>query len=403
MTSAIIREAIDAGLFGKLPVTFSAYLMDQLKSWDLLFPAERRYYERLVRLLHQSEAAAVQELFHPMREVESRMKLPPALWSTREFTLDHVDFLNRSPVYPEWRRAVSDIFAKIDPVLEAEVARSGKARLAVVLAPAEVPLPTERMWTRIARHGRRIPVQPPDDLTEYSRRASALLSAYAARYPEYEAWAVETGNEFTNNGRGPVILSYSALDKYRSRLMLEVNRIVQSEQIRGPRQLGARLRELKVHASESSIAGDTLLADFTRSVLLNGNGTLLINNTFVEWATVQAVRRARPAVMVSSFGIRNKMKPFSSLLIYTDQEKANPIPAQMDVLGTSVDLEVFYQYIWQEFEKYAEYRRNTAYLYLAPGAEQLLCIAPRDFPLLAESGTLRLARVFENASAWLGV
>ena len=30
-----------------------------------------------------------------------------------------------------------------------------------------------------------------------------------------------------------------------------------------------------------------------RSVLLSGNGTLLINNTFVEWATVQAVRRAK--------------------------------------------------------------------------------------------------------------
>jgi hypothetical protein len=185
--------------------------------------------------------------------------------------------------------------------------------------------------------------------------------------------------------------------------MSEVNRIVQSEQVRGPRQLGMRLRELKLNASESPVGRDTLLAEFTRAVLLNGNGTLLLNNTFVEWATVQAVRRARPAVMVVSFGIRNKMKPFSSLLIYADQEKASPIPSQMDVLGTSVDLEVFYQYIWQEFEKYPEYKRNTAYLFLAQGADELLCIAPADFPLLADKAGLALEKVMEHGAAWLGL
>ena len=39
-----------------------------------------------------------------------------------------------------------------------------------------------------------------------------------------------------------------------------------------------------------------------------------------------------------------------------------PIPDQMDTLGTSVDLEIFYQYLWQECEKYAEYRRKTPML-----------------------------------------
>jgi hypothetical protein len=403
MTSEVIKAAIESGLLRRLPVTFSAYLADQLRGWDMLFPAERGYFERLVNLLQRSEKTAVDELFRPMRDVETRMNLPAELWSKRQFTLDHVDFLNRSPVYPEWRRAVSAIFAKIDPVLEAEVARSGKPRLAIVFAPAEVPVSPDRMWTRIAQHGKRIALAPPDHLAEYSRRTASLVAKYAAQHPQYQSWMIEANDDFAGTGTGPVVLSYSALQKYRSRLMSEVNRIVQSEQIRGPRQLGARLRELKLLASESSVAEDTLLAEFTRSVLLNGNGTLLINNTFVEWATVQAVRRARPSFLVSSFGIRNKMKPFSSLLIYTDQEKSNPIPAQMDVLGTSVDLEIFYQYIWQEFEKYAEYRRNTAYLFVAQGADQMLCIAPRDFPLLGETGTPPLSRIFEHASAWLGV
>ena len=143
-----------------------------------------------------------------------------------------------------------------------------------------------------------------------------------------------------------------------------------------------RLKRLNTLPLEASFAAHPVLSEFVRAVLLTGNGTLLINNTFVEWAAIQAIRRARPVAMVISFGVRNKLKPFSNMLLYSDQRTASPIPNQMDNLGTYVDLEVFYQYIWQEFEKYAEYRNKTANLFLADGLEELFCIAPPDFPLL---------------------
>lgn len=118
---------------------------------------------------------------------------------------------------------------------------------------------------------------------------------------------------------------------------------------------------------------------------------------------MQAVRRARPSVIQVAFGIRNKVKPFSSVLIYTDQEAANPIPTQMDTLGSYVDLEVFYQYVWQEFEKYAEYRRNTVYLFVGDGLDELLAIAPPDFALLHETGPVALDTVHQHARSWLGL
>jgi hypothetical protein len=160
---------------------------------------------------------------------------------------------------------------------------------------------------------------------------------------------------------------------------------------------------LKLHPDDGELAGDPVMAEFVRAVLLSGNGTLLINNTFVEWAAVQAVRRARPSLAVISFGIRNKVKPFSSLLIYADQDKATPVPTQMDTMGTYVDLEIFYQYIWQEFEKHAEYRNNTAYLFVAEGIDELLVIAPRDFPLLVARARVTMPEVGLRAREWLGL
>jgi hypothetical protein len=68
-----------------------------------------------------------------------------------------------------------------------------------------------------------------------------------------------------------------------------------------------------------------------------------------------------------------------------------------------VDLEVFYQYVWQEFEKYAEYRSNTAYLFAGEGMEEMLVMAPADCPLLTASGPLKLPAVFQHLKDWLGV
>ena len=185
--------------------------------------------------------------------------------------------------------------------------------------------------------------------------------------------------------------------------MEQVNEMVTREQIPGPRQLGERLQKMNPGALRRIAGGDQVLRDFLQSVLLNGNGTLLINNTFVEWATIQAIRRARPTLVGVSFGIRNKVKPFSSLLIYSDQEETNPIPTQADMLGSFVDLEVFYEYIWRECEKYAEYRRNTAYLFVGEGMDALLAIGPPDFPLLQADKPIKLEEVFAVATEWLSI
>jgi hypothetical protein len=75
----------------------------------------------------------------------------------------------------------------------------------------------------------------------------------------------------------------------------------------------------------------------------------------------------------------------------------------MDTLGSYVDLEIFYQYVWQEFQKYAEYRANTAHLFVGDGMDEMLAIAPPDFPLLSASAPVKLTAVFAQLKEWLGV
>jgi hypothetical protein len=418
--SPIVQGFIETGLFDQLPVTFSTYCFDQLKDWALLFAAEKDYFERLFGLIGRSDPAQIQKLFAPLLEVEAKMGVNEKVWSKRQFTLDQVDFLNRSPQYPEWRKAIAQIFSSLDPVLNEEIARVGRARLVVVTSPAELPVGPDRMWTRFRQHGKLVPLalSSEDEIQDYlpqvltgaksQARGKTLAELYVDRKARsaHDAWIIEAGTRFsrtTPEQNGLVRLSYDGLLKYRTRLMTEVDKLLKTQNIRGPRQLGEQLKQLHVLPSENECASDPVLAEFLRSVFLSGNGTLLINNTFVEWSTIQAVRRARPSVVLVSFGIRNKIKPFSSLLIYTDQESSNPVPSQMDALGSYVDLEVLLHYVWMEFEKYPEFRRNTVYYFLGEGMDEMLVLAPSDFPLLTAQSAVPLSRLFELAKEWIQV
>jgi hypothetical protein len=383
MVSPVLQKLIDAGLFERIPATFSTFFFEQIKDWDTLFPAEHSYFERLFLLIDKLPPADFEELFSPLRSLEPKMGVNERTWPRRSFKLDQVDFLNRNARYAEWRAEIAKIFSRLDPVLDEDTRRRGRPRLVIVLSPAELPVGPDRLWTRLT--GRRIALESPLDTAVHI--APLLARGDAARF---DRWLVQASTEITA-APGVVSLDYDALAAYRQRLMNDVATVVEKEQIRGPRELGARLRKMKILESEGPLASDVVLAEFVRAILLAGNGTLLINNTFVEWATIQAVRRARPSITVSAFGIRNKMKPFSSLLIYADQDKSSPIPTQVDTLGTYVDLEIFYQYIWQEFEKYVEYQRNTVYIFAAEAMDGALVIAPPDFTLPGRTSPEKLA------------
>src|SRR5881396_1750510 len=101
--SPLLQRLIDGGLLDRLPVTFGTFFFDQIKEWDLLFPSEQNYFERLFGLLDRSEPKVVEELFAPLRRLEPVMGVNEQVWPKRRFTLDQVDFLNRNAHYAEWR------------------------------------------------------------------------------------------------------------------------------------------------------------------------------------------------------------------------------------------------------------------------------------------------------------
>jgi hypothetical protein len=129
-----------------------------------------------------------------------------------------------------------------------------------------------------------------------------------------------------------------------------------------------------------------------------------VNNTFVEWAAVQALRRAQPRILATRYGVRDKLKPFSSLLLFSQPRASDQIPEIEDPLGSFIDAEQLSYYVWLNAEKSPAYRKKTLYLFLAEGIDEMLAIRS-DVPLDASStlAPARLTDVCATLAQWLGV
>jgi hypothetical protein len=199
-------------------------------------------------------------------------------------------------------------------------------------------------------------------------------------------------------------LSYDLLREYREELMRALYGKVLTG-VESPQAFAAYARSLKVAPDpEALLYSADILHAFVRDVFLTGNGTLFVNNTFVEWAAVQALRRAQPRVLVTRFGVRHKFRPFSSMLLFSQPRASDQSPLVEDPAGSFVDVEQLSYYVWLNAEKGPAYRSHTLYLFLAEGVDELLAIRsdePGSGARAQESATL--ADVCVTMAQWLGV
>ena len=169
-------------------------------------------------------------------------------------------------------------------------------------------------------------------------------------------------------------LSYERLLPYRDVLMRALFSKVQTG-VESPQAFAAYARSLTLAPEPGALPNpDAIVQAFVRDVLLTGNGTLFVNNTFVEWAAVQALRRAQPRLLVARYGVRDKLKPFSSLLLFSQPRTSDQIPLIEDPVGSFIDVEQLSYYVWVQAEKSAAYRGKTLYLFLAESQDELLAI-----------------------------
>jgi hypothetical protein len=429
-------------LLARLPATVHAFIILELQKWPTLFAPEQRYQRALLEHLSRFPGAELQQAVAGIARVETEAGANRiARGDPGRFQEEAQALLRKRRLLPEWRKEVDRFFQQVDPALEARLyPPDAPRRLVVQLYGSGIAVQADKLWSRFKGTGVRVPLK-----LEGTRGSEAFLRALfggrddggtepallaaareAAELAPLDTWIIEshealhdlcgdgsarrhelqpapTSMDWTA-GASLTGLSYDRLRGYRDDLTRALYSKIQSG-VESPQAFAAYARNLKIAPGAGALlhSADVLRA-FVRDVMLTGNGTLFVNNTFVEWAAVQALRRAQPRILVTRFGVRDKLKPFSSLLLFSQPRASDQIPMIEDPVGSFVDVEQLSYYVWLNAEKSPAYRSRTLYLFLAEGIDEMLAIRS-DVPAAPAAGlpAASLPDVCATMAQWLGV
>jgi hypothetical protein len=432
---AAVLSRTHADVLARLPATVYAFVLVELQKWPVLFAAERRYQQALLEHLSGLSSPALASAAGGIARVETEAGID-RLGRRDPVRLqdDAQGLLRKHRLTAAWRKEVDVFFQKIDPALEAQLyPADSPRRLIVQVYGSNIAVQPHTLWSRLKDTGLRIPLKLDRSAgTEAFLREvfgrPAGVSGDTGLFPPggrdstlgpLDTWIIEShealhgvaGEARTGDGRAspdgpqqlrPVVgLSYDRLRAYRDELMRSLYAKILSG-VESPQAFAAYARSLKITpGSDLLVHGSDALQAFIRDVFLTGNGTLFVNNTFVEWAAVQALRRAQPRVLVTRYGVRDRLKPFSSLLLFSQPRASDQIPLIEDPVGSFVDVEQLSYYVWLNAEKSAAYRARTLYLFLAEGIEEMLAV--RADLSAGQGAPATLADVCATMARWLSL
>ncbi|HMD69760.1 MAG TPA: hypothetical protein VKF41_00370 [Bryobacteraceae bacterium] len=367
------QPPLPVDLIRRLPATFGPALRDQFAQWNLLFSAERRQLQAQLDWLSRLPREEFDRLFAPLAAIESRMALPG--WNSNAATLGVRDtgILARSPAYPQWRAEVERVFTRIDEATAPSAGLQGLRRLVVCVLPSGIPLQDQPLWPDLAREGAWLPLERPfGGMLPSFGAAIATRTAAPELDRDERTWVIECDSRFSALPGVPV-LSWAELDALRREFLRRLNAV--QRDLRSVDQTGEELRRADIgRLTPPAVAANARVREFLRGVLLSGNGSLVFPNSFVEWGASEALRRAQPQALIACFGIREKLKPFSSLVLFEDQNRANPVADQEDATGSLVDALLLSRYVYLAAQRVACYPGHTLTLLAACDSNRVLAL-----------------------------
>jgi hypothetical protein len=424
-----LQDALDGGVLHRLPITFLPFVNQQLRDWDHLFPNERQSTERLLIYASGLTPSQSEELFRSVVDLEEKMGVRRWQFSTSEQTIENSSKLASSGYFQEWRRAVQAVFDAAEAhERDANSTAIKPNRLVLLDIPHPLPVYPANPWGRWNDIGTPVKLDlgaagNSRSSFEYLLAGDPGLSAGSsvgllntarnrAHSSTADIWIVDGGKNLSSailahatsspadEVTFAVLLSYERLDPLRQQFSHEMNTM--RKDLTDADEVLDRLRKVDVTSKcPPEVAADTATREFVRSLYLSGNGAVIFANSFVEWASSEAFRRARPSFLAARFGTRTKPKPFTGVAVFDDPDKINPLPAVEDLPGSAIDAQILALYAWLAATRYDEYRTSTLCVCLAESLSEAYIVAPQGFAFRQPAQALPLDQLRSELCEWI--
>ena len=385
-------------IIARLPRTFGLAWNDQLRQWDLLFPAEQRSIRAQLEWLAHLPVPEFQTLFAPVVETESKMDLPGWNSNSAGMTVEQTGILARSPLYPRWRADVERIFATIENALESTAALPLLPRLVVCTLPPGLPLASQPLWPELAREGSWVQLELPFGQMEGQFNNSLTRRPEPHGVEQIEStwiWECDPRPSTLLESTPATVISWSGLAAVRREFLSRLNTI--RRDLRSVDQTNDELKRLDISRMLGpNPGGNPRVRELVRAVLLSGNGSLVFSNSFVQWGASETLRRVQPQVLIARFGIRPKLKPFSSAVLFEDQTK-NQQREEDDPAGSLLDTLLLAQYVHLAALRQRAFQGRTMTVLAAAGLDRILVLGASPPP----RASLSVTHLTAFALGWL--
>lgn len=373
----------------RLPLTMQPALNQQVSSWDELFPYEQKRVSKFLHGVSLFAPGELDKLTHPLRELEARMDVSHWNFSRTADTMENASQLARSPYYVEWRKQVQRVFSEIEAKgRDSAPDQTTGGRLILIVLPETLPISSiagKKPWD-----GRGIEYKingDPQSICESALRGPAGLPALIAgprvdrETAGPDCWLIDADaalGGFLDPGVADRVslLQYQDLKRFRDEFLAQVNTVPKDIEATDEILAGMRKRDWDAWWP-SSLADQRRLRSFMIELFLSGNGALIFSNAFVQWTASEAIRRARPRLVMCRFGIRSKPKPFTSIAIFENQQKISAMKDVADPEGSAIDALILARYIWLSASRYPE-QQQTSCICIGEASRSFLLIAPES-------------------------
>lgn len=370
----------------RLPLTLRPVPNEQLGRWELLFPFEQDKLRGFLEGIDSFPAAELDALTGPLRGLEEKMGVRDWQFSEISNTMENTSELARSAYYAEWRREVR----RVSDALAARATRTATteqgSRLVVLILPKSLPLDRETAWDDWKAKGNEVRIsgsaeQMSAHLLRGLRRLAGGANAQQAEGDQADLWLIDADrwleSALPGAQSGVSSISFAALKDFRDEFLAQMNTMPKSLSVAD--QILTTMRKTDwTQAFAGELAGEKRLQNFLAELFLSGNGAVIFSNAFVEWAASEALRRARPRILVARFGMRSKPKPFTSIAVFENQEKVSTLPDVDDPENSAIDAAMLAHYVWLAANKFHEYEQavcvciaehlNTAWIVAPAGS-----------------------------------
>jgi len=378
-------------LVERLPITMRPALNQQLSQWETLFPYEQNRLSHFLKGVETFSPSALAALTAPLWTLETKMGVKHWNFSEANDTIENASQLARSEYYAEWRREVQRVFETVNAAAhDSTPTQAASTRLILLFLPANLPVDPQSAWKGWDPRGHEIKISGDSkkfcELVMQGQPGLAGIVTLAARQGSIESsdvWLIDAEAKLSGmlspvSTNAASLLSYAALKPFRDKFLAELNKT--PKDIQATDQIISNLR-LESWGGwglwPAEVANLPRLRKFVIDLFLSGNGALIFSNAFVEWAASEALRRARPSVMVIRFGMRSKPKPFTSIAIFENQQRVSSLPDVDDPENSAIDAAILARYVWLSASRYPEgeqtlclcvsEHRDSAYVILPPG------------------------------------